>query len=211
MNLYSRAVSAALAAACFLAASAGCRKNHPEALLVGYDTSRSVKSRRGVFLSMTAHLPALLDPATDSLTLYRVDCETQEFYDKAPPSSGEALQELLLTEIERPIRRDGTYPALFFREAARRAEIAGEPVIVIYCSDGDNDDMSAASDEAIRQAAQKLAANRLVRLVAMYAVSPCNRAALHARFDCLGGRLKILGPDDTDTADITRAIEEAHR
>lgn len=167
-------------------------------ILAGFDTSGSMRPRLAAAALAGSRLAGRLDPDRDTLTLYRVDRETQEFHDGPAPDSGAGLQREIVTALGREPARPGTFPALFWAEMARRAKAETHPVAVILFSDGDNDDQRPGAAQAIRRAAADMAANPRITSVAVCGVSPGNRAALREAFAPLGGRFELLNLSEAD-------------
>src|SRR5207244_2964612 len=77
-----------------------------------------------------------------------------------------------------PAPARGTRPAHFWTTVADRAASAAGPVLIVYLTDGEIDDHSPEAMGALRAAIDRLAANPLVRCVALWGVTPATRAEL---------------------------------
>lgn len=175
----------------------------------GYDTSlswRQVGLGQAIFSG--AKLSSRLDPDHDKLTLYSVNAQALEFYDGAPTSRRRTVQ-TIAAEVRRVPPFDGTYPAFFWREVARRAAIEQQWIIVCLWSDGDNDDRSATSRQIIRAAACKLALNPRVLGVFIIGVKSGNWTALREDFGALGNRLYLMSDANlNDIEPMTRLLQK---
>lgn len=156
-------------------------KGRPVHVIGGIDVSDSVR-RKGVHgghllgrsIELTSRLGSRLKAQHDRLTLFRVERETREFYSDFAPRSRDKFQWMLVNHTKPAATSGGTFPARFWAEAARRASQSSMSVVVVYTGDADNDDQTAASRQAIVQAARELAANAKVREVAVYGAHPKN-------------------------------------
>ena len=97
-------------------------------------------------------------------------------YARTAPHSNEKFSLLLLAHTKTPAAQEGTRPAPWWQFSAERAATATVPLAICYGGDGDND--SHQSEAQMRAAAQRLAANPRVIVVAFYGASPKNWAKL---------------------------------
>lgn len=170
-------------------------------LYLGLDTSASWRPFLGVSATLCARQALRLDPDQgDRLTLYRLDSSTREFSDGPAPESGDRLQRTIITEVESTSQTRGTFPARFWSAVAARLPEDCGPVAVAVFSDGDNDDLSAASADQIRRAARTLAADPHVESVCVFGAQPRSWATLRAEFAPLGNRFHLCSPPEM-TAD----------
>jgi hypothetical protein len=149
-----------------------------------------------------------LDQSRDRLAIFRVDREVKEFYDELAPASREKFQWLLVRQTEKPAP-DGTFPAKFWTEAARRAAAVTGPVAIIYAGDGDNDDLTAQAEQDMKAAARQLAANPRVCDVSIVGASPKNWERLREIFGVLGDRLHIHAPDQMNPTSLLERLNAA--
>ena len=193
--------------------------SRPVTLIVGIDSSDSVRSNGpdGSLLGRTriaiAEAASRLAPGYDRLKLVRVDREAREFFDGTAPDGNETLLQLLYDHTQSRAGRTGTLPANFWSFAAQQAEspdlAPGAGVAVVYAGDADNDDLSAASQAQIREAAQRLAANPRVVSVEFYGFNPRNAATLREEFAPLGARFQLQPADAMDTDHVVERLETA--
>ena len=104
----------------------------PVGVMAGLDASQSVRARSGegapllgAGVNLVAQIGETLDPAR--ITVFRVDWQTQEFYDASAPRDPEAFHHTIIERMKPLPTKSGTYPALFWAEAARRAQDAPHP------------------------------------------------------------------------------------
>lgn len=209
--LHCRQIGSLLLSALILA---GCGRPHSLGLhdYTGLDTSVGFRPHLSSTAVLCAQRSGQMDPATDQLTIFRVDDRTQEIYDNPPPADPDDAQATITREAISASPHRGTYPALFWTEVAKRAEADTVPVLVDYYSDGDNDDMTPAARTAIAAAAQRLAANPHVVQVCIYGVTQQNRAALHDLFAPLGERrFHLFGPTEMTSDTISRTFTAVRR
>lgn len=176
---------------------------------IGIDTSGSARPHLSRYLLQASRFTANLEPGEDLLTLYRVDYETQEFYRDRVRGGREAALTRFLAEVTRLPARSRTLPEVFWREAVKRSENSARPVALLYFSDGDNDDMSAQSNAALRALAARLAANKHVVCVAMIGVNTANSAYWNDCFACLGDRFVISGENDISVDAALERLDKA--
>jgi len=175
----------------------------------GIDRSVSYRPHLSAAVTLCAGQAGLLDPATDHLTLYRVDRQTREFSDGPVPDDPDAVQHTLVTQVKNVPPQSGTFPARFWTTVADRAAADQDTAVIGFYSDADNDDLNAASEAVIRAAAQKLAANKRVASVSVYGVNPENRADLRRCFAPLGDRLHLYGPTEMTADAVAEAVDAA--
>ncbi len=176
----------------------------PVASFVGVDASVSTRHCQPAYVALISGYTGRLEPDCDHLTIYRVERQTFEIFDDRAPGNQEAMQARMVAQLRKHPREDGTYPALFWKTVAERAEHASGKVLVTLYSDGDNDDQTETARETIRAAARRLAANPHVVAVAICGVNPDNRAALRRLFQPCGDRLLLFGPDQLDQNTLHR-------
>lgn len=188
----------------------------PVGVLAGLDASDSVRAQHegqapllGMSVNLVAQLGETLDPDHDRLTVFRVDSQTQEFYDANAPRDPEAFHHTVIERMKPRPRRGGTFPARFWTEAARRTQAASHPVAVLYAGDADNDDFSAASLDAIRRAGLALGKNPRVVAVYICGANPKNWAGLRRVFAPLGDRLHLQAPSEMDATPLVAGMEDA--
>lgn len=191
--------TACLALCGLLLSGCGARSSAPGVrVFAGFDVSGSMHPRLAAAALAGSRLAGRLDPGRDTLTLYRVDRQTEEFQDGPAPDSGAGLQREIVAALRKEPVRPGTFPASFWAETARRAKAETRPVSIILFSDGDNDDQRPEAAQAIRRAAADMAQNPHVTNVSVCGVSPGNRAALRDTFAPLGGRFELLNLSEPD-------------
>lgn len=176
-------------------------------VLIGIDNSGSAKSQESAAVYQASTLVLRLNPDADHLTLYRVDHEVWEFFDGHPPISRDRLLGLMTQELRKPLPDPGTRPVLFWREIANRAATARGPVCIVFCSDGDNDDLSSQSRLVFRQAAVALARNPSVFRVVVVGARPCNWAGLRSDFAPLGDRFVLTVSAQPSADEIANIID----
>ena len=188
----------------------------PVGVLVGLDASDSVRAQHegqspllGASVNLVAQLGETLDPNRDRLTVFRVDSQTQEFYDAKAPRDPEAFHHTVIQRMKPRPRRGGTFPARFWAEVARRAQGASRPVAVLYAGDADNDDFTAAALDAMRRAGLALGKNPRVAAVYICGANPKNWAGLRRVFAPLGDRLHLQAPSEMDVTPLVAGLEDA--
>lgn len=153
---------------------------------------------------------ARLEPE-DKLTVYRVDCDSNEIFDGLAPENAASLAATLTDQLKPLPRYPGTFPAQFFAAVAKRSDTEHDPFIVFYHSDSDQDDWSAASKTALYAAAQKLAANHCLYVV-FWGIKSSNRQAMRDAFAPLGeDRVLVYGTEDVDTDSLLARLNQARR
>lgn len=208
---------ATLGAMGVLALAAGCGQTTPEPprkpvlvsgqhLYAGLDSSLSWRSRLGVSATLCARQTMNLDPNQDKVTLFRVDRQTEEFFDDSAPESGEELQATIIRQLQKNPTTSGTYPAVFWKEAADRAEGDSGPVTIELFSDGDNDDQEAASLADIRRSAHRLAGNPHIAGVWVFGAARENWAVLRSEFAPLGNRFHLCVPSEMTVEKVAEAV-----
>lgn len=176
--------------------------------VIGIDHSVSAKDMESGAACQTCSLAMRLDP-DDHLTLFRVDHSALEFFDGQPPSSRDSLVHILIQSLRKPPAAPGTRPSLFWNAAVARVAKAQVPVVIVYYSDGQDDDASVNSRRVTRQAALALAKNPYVIKVAVIGAEPETWARIRADFAPLGERL-LLSPSTSPNMDeIIRKIDDA--
>ena len=189
----------------------GSRTTHPPThAYVGIDTSRSWQPYLAASAAGTAHgIVSNLDPDRDRLSAYHVDHSCTEFFDGLAPESADAFQDQLVGELAQMPPRSGTRPAAFWEAVADAcaADKTGERTVIVLFSDGDNDDETAESDERIRWAARRLAADPRVAGVAILGASPDNWAVLKSQFAPLGQRFRLCSPRGLTVDAVVQATE----
>lgn len=188
----------------------------PVNVMVGLDASKSVRVAQegrtpllGAGVNLVAQLGETLDPDRDHLTVFRVDWRTQEFFDATAPSDPEAFQHTVIEQMKPLPQREGTFPALFWVEVARRAEEAPHPVAILFTGDADNDDLSEASLRAMRAAGVALGKNPRVVAVYISGANPKNWARLRDIFAPLGKRLHLQEPSQMDVSPLMTELDAA--
>ena len=179
-------------------------------IYIGLDTSGSARAHLGGYTLLSGQISARLHSGKDRLTLFRVDDTTQEFSNHAASGSMEDT----LTDIAHNVRalspRPCTKPAVFWKEAARRASMDSARSVIVLFSDGDNDDMTAASQAEICAAARQIASCASVQAVLICGAEPRNWKTLRAAFAPLGDhRFLLLNPAEMDILPIAEALETA--
>ena len=163
----------------------------------GVDDSVGMEPHLGQETNLLTALNGRLDPDKDFLTLLRVNYAATEFFNDPPPDSTEELRGLLLRTFRARPARDGTRPAQFFREIARRTAHETRTTVVVYLSDGDQDFPAAQEEPALQSAGKSLAGTPNVKAVILCGASPENWAAWRRRFAMLddSGRLHLVPLD----------------
>lgn len=167
---------------------------------VGIDTSQSARSYLGAYALMSSQLAGRLVPQQDRLTLFRLDYYVQEFSDASVAGSREKIFQSMITQIKPGAQQGGTRPAVFWSEIARRAQAEQDRVIIVFFSDGDNDDPKPESKVALKTAAKALAKNPRVVSVVICGAEPRNWAQLRKCFDPLGTRFHLISPSEMSIA-----------
>ena len=208
----SRGGAAAMLATWALAA--GCSPpRSPLHLYAGIDTSEGARSHRGEYAALIAQVSETLRPEVDRLTIYRVDRTAKEIEDGAASGDAELTLKQIAAEARHAATGGETRPEAFYRAVADRIEGSSgsaEEAVVLFATDGDNDDQSAASAAALRVDAARLARSGTVRAVIVCGVEAGNRAALRAVLRPLGNRrLSILGPGEIRPAAVEPLIDQA--
>lgn len=191
-------------------------QGQPVTLIAALDTSGSVRVGQsdgstllGRCVASVARLVVRLDGGHDHVSVYRVDRQAQEFYDDTAPASRERFQWLLIDRTKPRAAQDGTFPAVFWGEAAQQVATTQTPVAIVYGGDADNDDLRPSAVAAMRQAAQRLAANPRVVAVVFLGASPKNWATLQDIFAPLGTRLLRQPPEAMDINPVLDRLEAA--
>ena len=191
----------------FVAANDGCTPSAPPRhVLASLDVSGSAKAQKGSFLAVTVGVAEAITLDRDTLTLYRLDRDTREFYDGPVGGDGESLAATLAEETQAQTNQSRTLPAPFWREAARRAQTDSGPVYILLLSDGDNDDLRQASWDDMAASAKLLGENAHVRSVVLCGVRPANWARLRQCFAPLGDRLHLMAPGQAKTEEVVKAL-----
>jgi len=172
----------------------------PITVVMGWDTSTSNRARLPEGTRLGVRLIRQLDPVIDRITLYRVDSEVAEFYNGHPPASREALQRLLIRELGPPPAQAVTRPAVFWREALTAVQVRQERSVVVFITDGQNDDQSGAAIQELHTTVHALAKERKVERVCIWGVENAQRRVLKRDFAPLGDRFYIRGFADANVA-----------
>jgi hypothetical protein len=211
-NNYLAAASCAAAFAITVGTLIGCSRptSAPTRahVMVGFDTSKGDRQLLASAVLATTRLTRQLQLDRDRLTLFRMDRETREFFDQEVPHSTRALQRTIVSAVEDAPRVSGTFPTKFWSITANRAAQDEQPTAVILFSDGDNDATPDATG-TLRAAAQKLAANPNVAVVAVYGALPTNWAWLRDCFQPLGDRFRLAGPTDLNVGPLADRLQRA--
>jgi len=168
----------------------------PYHLILGFDTSTSFRQNLPGSVNAGISVIRSLEPARDTLTLFRADAEADEFLDNAPPTSREKLQLQLAKELIDQPAQAGTRPSRFWRKAAEAADRASTATAIVFFTDGENDDRSPASDQEFRTALQRLAENAKVTRVCVWGISRASREDVRASFEPFGLHPDLRGPDE---------------
>lgn len=185
------AVLGCLAGGCGRAA-----KRQAVRVLVGWDTSGSNRSRLPEDTRLGMRLIRRLDPDRDTIKLYRVDHQVDVFYDQRPPASREALQQLLVQELQPRARKRMTRPVSFWRQALADIGKSRQPSVIVLLTDGENDDQSPRARGELRAVAKELARSEHLQRVCIWGVKNASRGPLQRDFAVLGDRLSIHGFTD---------------
>lgn len=178
-------------------------------VVIGIDTSGSARPVLSRYVLEASRLTAHLEPEVDTLTLYRVDEATQEFYRDRVRGGREATLRRLLAEVARQPAHSSTFPVAFWRTALQRSPAADGPLLLVYFSDGDNDDMSSASKAALAQLGRELAERPSLVGVALVGVTTANRGYWINVFGApLGDRLLLVGADEIRVDTILERLEQ---
>jgi hypothetical protein len=190
----------------------GCSHPHPAVhVYIGLDASGSARRDRGRYAVLTKGLTEQLQAGQDRLTLYRVDRETHEFSDGVYDGNVEVTLKTLAVEVKAPARQSGTLPAKFWQQAAEHVRQDHGPVVICLMSDGDNDDMRAASWQQMHVDALRLAQCRQVRAVVVCGARAENWERLRAALAPLGSRLHLLSPTQLDAETLPPYLERARQ
>ena len=180
---------------------------HPVEAVIGVDTSGSARPRLSEYVLHASRLISHLEPGCDTLTLFRVDAQTQEFYRDTVHGGREAALKRFLIEVARQPKRSCTLPELFWREVAERSAKAQHPVCIVYFSDGDNDDLRPESEAALHRLGEDLAANRRIVAVHLVGITTANRACWERCFAPLGDRLTLAGENEIEIDSVLERLE----
>lgn len=165
-------------------------------VIVGVDASVSARPDLGRYGAFVTALSQQLTPDHDTLTLFRVERQTQEFRDGLFDGDVEGLLRSLKEAIQPLPGSSCTLPATFWREVTKRVAQQKQSVVIVLLTDGDNDDLRPDSDAAIREAATRLAALPQVRSVLIGGARRENWQRIRTSLAPLGDRVHLLSPTD---------------
>jgi hypothetical protein len=214
------ALTAGVTAAAFCLGGCGNdgRERHaPLRVFTGIDASESARKGLGAYVLLTTQMANRLTPNRDHLTLYRVDHDVQEFSDKPVAGGTDALTTAIVREVQQVTPTRNTLPAKFWGNVAARAEAQVHTerdthIVVVLFTDGDNDDQTAGSKAALKEAARRLGALPQVSAVIIAGVERRSRAYLRDCFDApLGARLHLIGAGEMEIGVLAKIIAEARQ
>jgi hypothetical protein len=177
-------------------------------MLCGVDASSSFRPHLGASAEILSRIISDLDDS-DLLTLYRVDEQTDEFYDGPVPDSSESFVKVLNKELRAPPAHNGTLPALFWSAVSARVTAGNMPCVIVFFTDGDNDDETAASRREISRAAAAISRDKAA-VVLVAGVDRENWTVLRGEFAPLGDdRLHLCSASELNLDVVTACVDQA--
>lgn len=168
----------------------GCRgQRAPITVIAGADASGSARRHLSSYVQSLSTIGSALQPRLDTLFVFRYDFDAAEIFGPEPPYDPEDFTSSLVHRFSGDAPQRGTRPAEFLAAAARLAENATSPVTIICLTDGGNDDLTPAGQDAMLAVARDLAANPKVRLVLFAGCLPGTREKLRDLLKPLGRKL----------------------
>jgi hypothetical protein len=183
----------------------GSQVSGPITLYAGIDDSLSQTQRLGASKLFVSRVSGRLAQDRDRLIVYRAGHVTEEIYNNAPRSMERMLQ-TLNHELSAPDPRPGTFPEPFWTSVAANAIVPGAPIIVVFCSDGENSDQTEVSRRAIKDAGAVLARSPRVRAVLVVGIRAGQRGYLRDCLAPLGDRVYFFGEAENDFARVKQII-----
>ena len=205
-----KAIVMVTSVAAAIAVCGGCSQpmpRRPIRVLIGWDTSGSNRTRLPEDTRLGIQLIRALDADRDTIKLFRVDRDVQEFFDQKPPESRETLDQLLIQQLRSPAQKRLTRPAKFWKEILPDVRKSQEPVLVVLLTDGENDDQSLPALREFHQAIADLARCLNLQRVCIWGVENETRHTLRQDLAPFGDRLSIHGFPD---ASIPEALTLIH-
>lgn len=166
-------------------------------VLVAIDTSGSARPDLAGYVAATSEVVQRLNPERDRLTVFRFDHKASELYDGPSPKLLESFELKLVSDLEDAASKRGTLPTnavLAIAEHASRLN-PQHPKVVIFFTDGGNDDLRAAALSDGIEAAKRLASDASIAKVIVAGVRPGLRESVRERLSPLQSKLVLAELD----------------
>ncbi len=144
----------------------------------------------------------------DRLSLYRLDRECLEVYspDQPLPPGQENIVKMLRARLL-PGRVRGTQPNLAWAKLAEDIRRENKPSVILFETDGDQDNQSPKALNETRKAIQKLSALPQIRFVALIGANPEQRERNRHELLPFGNRAHVLEPE-TKGFELRKIVEK---
>jgi hypothetical protein len=168
----------------------------------------TIGDRLATARSREATLLSRLDPG-DRAAVYLLDQECVEVFspDQPLPSGLDSTLQMLIERVK-PSPRHGTFPYKAWKKLAQQVRRDTLPTILIWESDGDEDQPGESARRVTQQAIHELAALPQVRLVVQVGVNKEQRERVRRELTPFGNRYAIVEKNES-VSHFTEIVENA--